>query len=300
MPELNKIVQENEIQQENQFIRDNEPFKEMSAQSEFSSSGNENNQMNEQEVVEKPKSKKNFLSSLSSGVITVVAAATVGITTLLNVSLNAKFNDELTKYDDGKIQYSIDVSNLTDKETLRLYFYEDKELIDTIILVDEENDGIIDGEIQVDTNAIQNKLDQGDNVRIEYRLDLKGDVGLNVERSFDSYVFRIDKFYSSIDSVDMWCQCNVDGCYHFQINFSDPLGKFTNFEAWIEDEKGNIAKCEFSDDLHAEQKIFVGNMTTSRCKLYIKYIENGEETYIQFSNDPENEEQKDNFKNINL
>jgi len=300
MPELNKIIPENQVQQENIKILDNAPINEMSKQSEFSTNSNETNQMNEQENVERPKSKKSFLASLSSSVIVVVAAATVGITTLLNVNLNATFNDELTKYDDGKIQYSIDVTNLTDKETLKLYFYEDKELVDTIILVDEENDGVIDGEILVDTEAIQNKLDQGDNVRVEYRLDLKGDVGLNVERSFDSYVFRIDKFLSSIDSVDMWCQCNIDGCYHFQINFSDPLGKFTDFEAWIEDEKGNIARCEFSDDLHAEQKIFVGDMTTSRCKLYIKYIENGEEAFIQFSNDPENEEQKDIFKIINL
>ena len=41
-------------------------------------------------------------------------------------------------------------------------------------------------------------------------------------------------------------------------------------------------------------------MVSSRCKLYIKYLENGEETFIQFSNNPDDEEQKDSFKIINL
>jgi hypothetical protein len=112
-------------------------------------------------------------------------------------------------------------------------------------------------------------------------------------------LFKIDKFLSTINSVEMWCQCGVDGCYHFIIDFDDPLEKFTHFEAWIEDEKGNITTCEFSSDLHAEQKIFVGNMVTSRCKLYIKYLENGEEAFIQFTNG-DDDSQKDNFKIINL
>ena len=300
MSELNKKIPENQIQQEQIDIRDNAPIEEMTAQNEFVAAQDENNQPKEQETVERPKNKKNFLSSLSTSLIVVVAAAVVGITNLLNVNLNATFNDELTKYVDGIIQYSIDVKDLTEKESLKLYLYEDQELIETFALVDEENDGIIDGEIIVDKEKIQAKLDQSENVRVEYRLDLKGNVGLNVERAFDSYVFQIDKFYSTIDSVDMHCECSVDGCYHFLINFSDPLGKFTEFEAWIEDENGNIATCEFSDDLHAEQKIFVGNMTTSRCKLFIKYLENGEEAYIMFSNDLDENAQKDNFKIINL
>lgn len=300
MPELNKKIPENQIQADHIELRDNAPFEEMTAQSEFTAVQDENNQPKEQEeTVERPKNKKSFLASLSTSLVVVVAAAVVGITNLLNVNLNATFNDELTKYVDGKIQYSIDVTDLTEKESLKLYLYEDQELIETFALVDEENDGIIDGEIEVDKEKIQTKLDQADNVRVEYRLDLKGEVGLNVERAFDSYVFQIDKFYSTIDSVDMHCECSVDGCYHFLINFTDPLEKFTEFEAWIEDENGNVATCEFSDDLHAEQKIFVGNMTTSRCKLFIRYLENGEEAFIMFSNNQENE-QKDNFKIINL
>ena len=300
MPELNKQILESESYKEQLDTLENAPVPEIVSQNEFSAVQDENNQAPEQLAPERPKNKKSFLATLSTSLVVVVAAAVVGITNLLNVNLNATFNDELTKYVDGKIQYSIDVNDLTEKETLRLYLYEDQELIESFTLIDEENDGIIDGEIHVDKEKIQAKLDQADNVRVEYRLDLKGEVGLNVERSFDSYVFQIDKFYSSIDSVDMWCQCSVDGCYHFLINYSDPLDKFTNFEAWIEDEKNNIAICEFSDDLHAEQKIFVGNMATSRCQLFIKYLENGEETFIMFSNNLDDIEQKDNFKIINL
>ena len=299
MSEFNKIVPESELQQENIDIRDNAPISEATIQSEFTAPATEANDAKEPEVAERPKSRKNFLAGLSSSLIAVVAAVTVGVTNLMNVNLNATFNDEKTEYVDGKIQYSIDVKDLTEKETLKLYLYEDQKLIDTFEIFDEDGDGVIDGDINVDKNSVQEKLDQGDNVRVEYRLDLKGVVGLDVERAFDSYVFRIDKFLSTINSVDMWCQCGVDGCYHFIIDFDDPLEKFTHFEAWIEDEKGNIATCEFSSDLHAEQKIFVGNMVTSRCKLYIKYLENGEEAFIQFTNG-DDDSQKDNFKIINL
>ena len=300
MSELNKFIPENDIQKENIEIRDNAPISEAASQSEFTAIKDENNQTTEKANVEIRRDKRSFLASLSTSLIAVVAAVVVGMTNLLNVNLNATFNDELTHYDDGKIQYSINVNDLTDKETLNLYFYEDDKLIETFTLVDEENDGVIDGEINVDKDKIEAKLAEGDNVRIQYRLDLKGIVGLNVERAFDSYVFRIDKFKSSIESVETWCQCNIDGCYHFKIDFNDPLGKFTNFEAWIEDEKGNIARCEFTDNLHDEQKIFVGEMVSSRCKLYIKYLENGEEAYIQFSNNADDASQKDNFKIINL
>lgn len=301
MAELNKNIPENELQNENQAISENSAIGEANDQVEYATATEVDSE--EPKSNESTKGKKNsFVAGLSTSLIAVVASVVVGMTNLLNVGLNATFNDEATQYIDGKIQYSITVENLTEKETLKIYLYEDGEIVETYDLVDEENDGIIDGEIYVDAEKIQEKLDAGDNVRVEYRLDLKGMVGLNVERAFDSYVFQIDKFVSEIESVDMKCQCNIDGCYHFKINYSDPLGKFENFEAWIEDEQGNIAVCEFSDDPHEEQKIFVNDLTSSRCKLYIKYLENGVETFIQFSNNVDGSEsdQKDNFKIINL
>ena len=301
MAELNKIVLENENIKENSVVIENDLVKEANLQTEVSleTAEEENIKVTSKET-KKTKSKSNFLAGLSTSLITVVAGAVVGMTNLVNVSLNASFIDDSVQYNDGVIQYSIDVKDLTEKESLRLYLYENGEFVELFNLLDEENDGIIDGSIEVDTEKIQSQLDGGENVRIEYRLDLKGDVGLNVERSFDSFVVRIDKFTSSIDTVDMWCNCSVDGCYYFKINYNDPLGKFSDFKAWIVDEKGNVATCTFSDDPHEEQKIYVGELVGSRCKLFIKYVENGVETYIQFSNGLENEEQKDDYKIINL
>ena len=92
MSELNKKIPENQIQQEQIDIRDNAPIEEMTAQNEFVAAQDENNQPKEQETVERPKNKKNFLSSLSTSLIVVVAAAVVGITNLLNVNLNATFD----------------------------------------------------------------------------------------------------------------------------------------------------------------------------------------------------------------
>ncbi len=301
MTEENKVILENEPQNEGINFAENTVIDENQTQTEETPT-RESSEMDTGQQEPPKKSKRSFLSGISTSLIVIVAASVVGITNLLNVSMNAQFVDEATQYLDGKIRYEINVENMTEKESLNAYLYEGDELIETIPLYDEDGDGVIEGEIPLDKEAVQAKLDAGDNVRVEYRMDLKGTVGLNVERAFDSYKFRIDKFSSSIESVDMWCSCGVDGYYNFKINYTDPLEKFQNFEAYIEDEKGNRSVCTFTDDPHEAQRIFVNNLSGSRCKLYIKYLENGEEAFIQFSNSPDGSEteQKDNYKIINL
>lgn len=299
MNEENKTILENEVQSENVVQQENQVVAETQTVNEYSAvPENSNDVISENKP--RGKSKSQFVTGLSTSIVTVVAAALVGITTLLNVSMNAEFTPDTT-YADGNIKYVVNVENMTEKETLKTYLYEGDTLIDTIELVDEDGDGVITGAIPVDTEAITQKLAEGDNVRIQYRLTLAGIVGLDVERTFDSYVINIDKFESSIEDVEMWCSCQVNGYYNFKINFSDPLGKFTDFEAYIEDGEGNIATCEFTDDLHEAQKIFVNQLQTAKCKLFIKYKENGVETFIQFNNtDDEDSEVKDNYKNITL
>lgn len=299
--EENNIILENAPQQESVVFPESTAVGESQAQSEATPVGEGANAQAEQQPQPK-KSKRSFLTGISASLVTVVAASLVGITNLLNVGMDAQFVDGETEYLDGKIRYEINVENMTEKESLSAYLYEDDKLIDTLELIDEDGDGVISGEIALDKEAVQEKLEAGDNVRIEYRMDLKGVVGLNVERSFDSYKFRIDKFYSSIESVDMWCSCGEDGYYNFKINYTDPLDKFENFEAYIEDEKGNIAVCMFTDNPHEAQRIFVNGLSGSQCRLYIKYLENGVETFIKFSNSPDGSEteQKDDYKIINL
>lgn len=53
------------------------------------------------------------------------------------------------------------------------------------------------------------------------------------------------------------CTCSVDGYFHFTMDFEDENGYFTDFEASLTDDFGNISHCEFSEDLHGDQRIDV-------------------------------------------
>lgn len=217
--------------------------------------------------------KKNALSSLSTGVVSTIAAATVGITSMINVSMNAEFKN--VEYKDGYINYTASVSNMTEDEKLTAYLYDGDEILCSVSLTDDDNDGIIDGSIPVDSDRINSKL-KDSNDKISYRVSLKGVVGLDVERDFDSYVVEMEKMTSAFEKVTGECKCAEDGCYHFLIHFKDDLGLFDSFEAQIEDKYGNISKCTFTDDLHDEQTIFVSNLKGTAGTMTVKYKADGQ------------------------
>lgn len=253
-------------------------------------------QKQQQTTAQTVKTKQSFVTGLATSVVAAVAAVVVGVVSLLNVGLNAKFSSETT-YRDGWIYYVVQVENWDEESRLRICINEDE----YFELWDEDGDGLIEGEIPLDVEAIQHQMEGKDNVRVQYRLDLKADVGLDLERTYDSYVVQLDKFTSSIQDVDMWCTCQEDGYYNFQIHYDDPLGKFSGFEAYIEDGNGNIAYCEFTENPHDAQHIFVNQLEGSRCRLFIRYFENGEETFIRFDNEQEDGTvTNDNYKEITL
>ena len=118
-------------------------------------------------------------------------------------------------------------------------------------------------------------------------MNLRGLVGLDVERLFDRYVVSIDKFTSHFDDIEWHCECSVDGYFYFKMNFEDDGDLFSDFEAYIVDnfyenatssdeQENHISRCTFSDNLHDEQRIFVENLQGSQGKLVIKYNKDGE------------------------
>lgn len=223
--------------------------------------------------------KNQALSQLTGGMVATIAAVAVGVTNLINVNLNASFND--VQYTDGAIVYEVAVEDAKEDNKLNLYFYDGDELVETYVLTDEDGDGLIGGSIALDTQEIETRLAADGSVSIPYRLTLKGEVGLDVERSFDSYLVKIDKMVSQFEGLEGACRCSVDGCYHFKMNFEDDGGLFTDFAAEIQDNYGNVAKCTFTDNLHEEQTIFVGNMRGVNAKLVVTYNADGQPMTVE-------------------
>jgi len=243
--------------------------------------------------------RRSGLTMLSGSLTAIIASVVVGVTTMLNVNMKATMNVNDYDFATGKINFVVNVEDMTEKETLAVYLYENGEVVGTYDIVDEEKDGVVEGYFELNKDEIESSIQANDNFKLTYELKLKGVVGLDVEREFDSYITTIEKHTFRIDDVDMQCHCNEDGCYHFKINYEDIMCSLSDFEAYIEDEYGNISSCVFTGNYHDEQKIYVANFPESPAKLYISYIESGvsERQYIMFDN---GNAEKDNYKKINI
>jgi len=235
-------------------------------------------EVNENPTEVKKNKKSRSMSVLSVGTIGIISTLLIGITNLINVSLNASFNDVI--YQDGSIQYSLNVENLTDKETVSIYLLENGELKEIYEIKDEDGDGLVEGAIELDGNYINEQIALSPTSSIAYRLTIKGMVGLDVEREFDSYLVEINGVASIFNNVYGECFCSRDGTYHFDMDFIDDLGIFKDFEAEIKDEYNNVSKCIFTDNLHETQKIDVCNLKGTKATLTIRYVANGEKQTI--------------------
>ena len=282
-PEFNKQV-ENKVTSENLFAAENKTVSE-------NIKVKENIEFDGKSLKKpgKTKARNKAISVLTTSLVGVVGLVVAGMTNMINIKLNAEFDK--VEYQDGKINYAINVSNITEKEYLIIYPERDGKKLDGIKLIDEDDDGYIEGSFDVDLEYIQKQQEMFDNVTVKYVVNLRGLVGLDVERLFDRYVVRIDKLTSEFEDVEGYCNCGVDGYYYFKMNFNDDGGLFSNFEAYIIDDfydendvtgekENHIAYCTFSDNLHDEQRIFVLNLQGSRGKLVIKYNKEGVEDKI--------------------
>ena len=276
---------ENKTFKENVSIIENRPIKEnIAAKENLEFDGKSSRK------TDKIKARNKALSVLTSSLVGVIGLVVAGMTNLVNIKFKAKFNS--VEYRDGQLVYSINVKDMTEKENLTIYQSRDTIKLEPVSLVDEDGDGLIEGAIDVDRDYIERQLERKDNVNVKYVLDLRGVVGLEVERLFDRWVVRIDKYTSKFEDVEGYCNCGVDGYYYFKMNFEDDGGLFSNFEAYIiddfydenareEEKPKHIAYCTFSDDLHEEQRIFVLDLQGSRGTLVIKYNKEGVDEKIE-------------------
>lgn len=268
----NVFISENKVSQENIPVKENKEFDEKSLEKSL-----------------KNKNRNKAISVMTSSLVGVVGLVVAGLTNLVNIKFKAKFND--VKYRDGQIHYSINVKDMTEKENLTIYQSRDTIKLEPVSLIDEDGDGLIEGAIDVDKEYIEKQFAEKDNANVRYVLDLRGLVGLDVERLFDRWVVKIDKFTSNFEDVTGYCNCGVDGYYYFQMNFEDDGGLFTNFEAYIiddfyenareEDKPNHIAYCTFTDNLHEEQRIFVLDLQGSRGTLVIRYNKDGVDEKVE-------------------
>ena len=269
-PEFNP-QRENKVAKENLFASENKPVSEnIEAKENLDTVGKE------RKTNKNAKAKR--LSVLSAGLVGAVSFALIGVTSLVNVKMKAEFDDKKVAYEDGKISYSLTVKEMTEKETLSIYVIRDNVKLEKIELTDEDGDGLIEGKIDVDKTYIDEKFSSGKSEEVQYKLDLKGVVGLEVERYFDSVTINIDQIVSEFYYVEGHCNCGVDGYYYFTMVFEDLEHIFSNFEAYIVDDNGNKAYCKFSDNYYEEQKIYVHDLTTSHGTLVIKYMADDDQT----------------------
>ena len=282
-PEFNPQV-ENKFTNENAFAVENKAaFENVTAKENIEFDGKSPRK------TDKTKSRNKAMSVLTSSLVGVVGLVVAGMTNLVNIKFKAKFNDVV--YRDGQIHYSVDVKDMTEKEYLIIYQSRDTIDLEPVRLEDEDGDGLITGAIDVDKEYIEKQFENKENAKVRYVLNLRGMVGLDVERLFDRYVVKIDKFTSNFEDVEGYCNCGVDGYYYFTMNFKDDGGLFSNFEAYIiddfyesaseQDKAKHISYCTFSDNLHEEQRIFVLDLQGSRGTLVIKYNKDGVEDKIE-------------------
>ena len=244
--------------------------------------------------------KRDISSFMSSTLTAAVASVVVGVTTLLNVNMNASMAVSDYDFPTGNLAYSIEIENMSENESLSLYLYKDGELIEEREIVDEGNDGIEEGFFVLDKESIDRNLEENTNYKTEYEMKLIGVVGLDVEREFDSYKTVIEKHTAEIYGVSMECKCAIDGYFHFQIDYDDPMDALTDFEAYIIGDNGTVrSDCVFTEDYHEEQKIYVSNIIESNAQIYISYVERGtgERVFLTFDN---GNIEKDNYKEITL
>lgn len=221
------------------------------------------------------------MKTLTGTFVTAGAAATFGVTTLINTDMSAEFKQ--AAYQDGHIAYQIDVSDMTDKQTLYLHFYDGKDELEVFDLTEKAlnaENGVITGDIEFTTDMINdvNSRITDKNTDVTFNLTLTGNVGLSVERTFDNYAVQFYHAESKFEKVTGECHCGVDGYYYFNIIYTDDYGIFKDFKAYIEDAEGNKSECSDLNDsnAHDQHRIWVVDLKSSACKLVVSYSVEGD------------------------
>ena len=198
----------------------------------------------------------NLIKSINiAAAATGVTAVVVGAVLVLNVvDAGVKLKDyninfEIVEASENNVFYAVDVGDI---DNLEIKIYNDG--YEYIVKAEPGmNEGVFE-ELESDT---------------EYKLAVcdKGKVVDEVKVKTYEYV---ESFATAIEdiTVDYECKCNVDGYFHFKINYEDNYGAYYNFEAYLMDEYENTSYCSFSYPYNNEQIIDIteihGNESPAR------------------------------------
>lgn len=268
----NEIISENKVAKESIFVKENVESKEFT--DPFAS---ENKEQKDPKINQDKK--KKTMAIMTGSLTAVVAGVVIGMTSYINVRMGANFNNYV--YADSTITYQIQEHDMSEKESLKVYIYEENQLLKDEIAEYKVSD-FTEGEISlirpVDPERIKELINNAPDKTVYYRFELMGVVGLNVERKFDSFTVKINEVKSEFNGVDCWCTCGVDHCYNFKMNFVDDYNLFHDFDAYIVDSFGNKSYCLWENDIHSPQKISVYDLVGSKATIYISYQAEGDDT----------------------
>ena len=109
-------------------------------------------------------------------------------------------------------------------------------------LVPGSNEGVIEG------------LKPG----MQYTVKVEGKLGpITLSLSEETVRTQTEAPKTQLFGVTHECTCNVDGLFHFTVDYIDEAGRWSDFEASLTDARGNRSSCAFTQDAHAPQSIDV-------------------------------------------
>lgn len=177
-------------------------------------------------------------SNVVNGFVAVAAVAVVGV---VSVSASADISAEFVSLEatESAISYTVEVEGDTDTE---LVVYNDFTRR-TVTLSNGENVGEVTGLVS----------DMKYTVAVVYDGTFGEKTVIETSIRTDKYAAPVTELYS----VEHVCTCNVDGYFHFTLDFSDENGYWSEFAASLTDGYGNVSYCEFTGDAYEEQVIDV-------------------------------------------
>ncbi len=175
---------------------------------------------------------KSFFAVAVVAAVTVTSAVTTNNVSAEFVSLAAT---------DAAVSYTVNVKGDTDAELVVFNDFTRRE----VALENGENTGEVSG--------------LKPNMKYTVAVVYQSAVGERtvIQDSVYTEKYAVAEPLSAFYSISHECTCNIDGYFHFTVDFTDENGYWSDFTASLEDEYGNTSYCAFTDDIREEQSIDV-------------------------------------------
>lgn len=221
----------------------------------------ETEEFNKEEKKTMTRTAKTISITAGAAVVVLVSYSVISSSGLINLNMDASIND--VSYVDNFLYYDIDVEEVKSSNSVFFEIYRDEDA-KTKLPLDLNNEetftGNLKGYISIEELNIPEEFHL--NGTLSYTVRLCGNTGL-LDRTYDSKILEISGVESVFKGVSYQCDCANSGYFKFKMDFMDNLGQFSSFEATLSDSAGNVEKCEFTEDLHGEQKIYALNLESN-------------------------------------